>query len=127
MSKVQDLLYVCPVTPLQYAAKNVICLQSSYYRSMIQFYQKQRDIVMSLFNNLGFETIRPQGAYYLLVDISSHFKNAETASKQLLQKSKIATVPGSIFFRSAIGKKYIRVCFAKSVHRLPEIFLSSVE
>lgn len=50
------------------------------------------------------------------------FDDDETASKALLQNAKLATIPGRIFFTSAVGKKYIRICFAKSVDRLPEIF-----
>ncbi len=121
MAKIQDLLYVCPVTLLQHAVKHVALLDDSYYKSMIQFYQKQRDIVINTFIRLGFKPILPQGTYYVLIDISTHFSDAETASKQFLQKAKIATIPGSIFFTSAVGKKYIRICFAKSVQRLPEI------
>ncbi|CAM4479614.1 MAG: Aspartate/prephenate aminotransferase [Legionella sp.] len=122
MAKIQDLLYVCPVTPLQHATKRVVLLDDSYYKNMMQFYQKQRDIVINTFTSLGFKAIVPQGTYYILLDISTHFNDAETASKQLLQKAKIATIPGSIFFTSAVGKKYIRICFAKSVYQLPEIF-----
>lgn len=121
MAKIQDLLYVCPVTPLQHAVKRVALLEDSYYKNVIQFYQKQRDIVINTFTNLGFKPIVPQGAYYVLMNISTHFKDAETAAKQLLEKAKIATIPGSIFFTSTVGKKYIRICFAKSVHRLPKI------
>lgn len=121
MAKIQDLLYVCPVTPLQHATKRVVLLDDSYYKNMMQFYQKQRDIVINTFTSLGFKAIVPQGTYYILLDISTHFNDAETASKQLLQKAKIATIPGSIFFTSAVGKKYIRICFAKSVYQLPEI------
>jgi aminotransferase len=121
MAKIQDLLYVCPVTPLQHAVKHVALLEDSYYKSLIQFYQKQRGIVINAFTNSGFKPIAPQGTYYVLIDISNHFSDAETASKQLLQKAKIATIPGSVFFTSAVGRKYIRICFAKSVHQLPEI------
>lgn len=105
MAKIQDLLYVCPVTPLQHATKRVVLLDDSYYKNMMQFYQKQRDIVINTFTSLGFKAIVPQGTYYILLDISTHFNDAETASKQLLQKAKIATIPGSIFFTSAVGKK----------------------
>lgn len=121
MAKIQDLLYVCPVTSLQHAVKRAALLDDSYYKSVIQFYQKQRDIVINTFTSLDFKPIVPQGTYYVLIDISTHFSDAEMASKQLLQKAKIATIPGSIFFTSAVGKKYIRICFSKSVHRLPKI------
>ncbi|MFT4059530.1 MAG: pyridoxal phosphate-dependent aminotransferase [Legionella sp.] len=123
MAKIQDLLYICPVTPLQYAVQDVLFLQDSYYKDLIQFYQKQRDIVLDIFIKLGFKPIIPQGTYYALIDISAGFNDDETASKQFLQKAKIATIPGRTFFTSITGQKYIRVCFAKSVHRLSEILL----
>lgn len=121
IAKIQDLLYVCPVTPLQHAVERVALLEDSYYESVIRFYRKQRDIVINTFTSLGFKPIVPQGAYYVLIDISTHFSDAEIASKEFLQKAKIATIPGSIFFTSAIGQKYIRVCFAKSMHKLSEM------
>lgn len=104
MAKIQDLLYVCPVTPLQYAAMNAVFLQESYYKNLIQFYQKQRDIVINTFIEFGFKPILPQGTYYALIDISTGFNDDETASMQFLQKAKIATIPGRIFFISAIGQ-----------------------
>ncbi|MGX6643047.1 pyridoxal phosphate-dependent aminotransferase [Legionella pneumophila] len=124
MAKIQDLLYVCPVTPLQYLARNTVFLQESYYKNLIQFYQKQRDIVINTFIEFGFKPILPQGTYYTLIDISTGFNDDKTASMQFLQKAKIATTPGRIFFISAIGQKYIRICFAKSVQQLSEILLT---
>lgn len=77
--------------------------------------------MVNSFIEFGFKPLIPQGTYYALIDISTGFNDDETVSKQFLQKAKIATIPGRIFFTSVTGQKYIRVCFAKSVKRLSEI------
>lgn len=113
MAKIQDLLYVCPTVPLQSIAKQALFLPASYYKNMLDFYQKQRKTVINFFIQLGLKPIIPQGAYYALIDISDCFDNDQVASQQLLQTLKIATIPGRIFFESIRGQQYIRVCFAK--------------
>ena len=58
--------------------------------------------------------IVPQGAYYVLADCSGlGFRTARDAAMHLLEKTRVASVPGSAFYRGETGEKLLRFCFAK--------------
>jgi aminotransferase len=70
----------------------------------------------------GILPLRPQGAYYLLADISSlGVPDDREAAKLLLSKARVATVPGSSFYADpADGRGQVRLCFAKEDEMLEE-------
>ena len=65
---------------------------------------------------------RPQGAYYLLVDVSGLGLSSDLdAANFLLTRAGVASVPGSSFHASPLdGKQQVRLCFAKQDAHLEE-------
>lgn len=114
MALVQDLLYVCPATPLQHAALQAFEIDDSYYHNMQKTYLNKKDLVVSALQNLGFKVTVPQGAYYLMADFSAlKFADDQAAADFILEKAKVATVPGRSFFANPEhGKHFLRLCFA---------------
>lgn len=114
MALVHDLLYICPPTPLQYGVLAAFNLQHDYYEKMRATYLNNRNVVVEVLTKLGFKITVPQGAYYLLADFSNlPFADDEEAATKILEKAKVATVPGRAFFTTAAqGKNILRVCFA---------------
>lgn len=111
-----DLIYVCAPAPLQYAvAKAIETFDDTYYVRMCQEYQKKRDLLCHTLTDVGLTPYVPQGAYYVLADVS--MLPGETGREKamwLLEKTKISTVPGEAFFLDAeLGKNIVRFCFAK--------------
>jgi aminotransferase len=115
MALVQDLFYVCPATPLQYALLAAFKLDASYYENMRNmYYQKGQEAVQAL-TSMGFEiSAHPQGAYYVLADFSKlGFKNDQEAATFLLEEAKVAAVTGSSFYLNPEnGKHCLRFCYA---------------
>ncbi|MBB70881.1 MAG: aspartate aminotransferase [Legionellales bacterium] len=114
MALVQDLLYVCPSTPLQYAMLAALSVDDSYYSDLSnKFYQTGQQVVDKL-AKLGFKLAMPQGAYYIMTDFSElDFADDKAITNHLLEHAKVAVVPGSSFFiEPARGKQLIRVCYA---------------
>ncbi len=120
MALVQDLVYVCPNTPLQHAVLAAFDLPDSYFEEMKKTYHVKRDSVVNTLIELGFKPTVPQGAYYIMADFSKlKFKDDEQAAQSLLENSKVATVPGRSFFIDAKrGEKYIRVCYALNEQKI---------
>lgn len=120
MALVQDLLYVCPVTPLQYAVLAAFDLPASYYQGLRETYFQKREFVIKAMENLGFKTTVPQGAYYFMTDFSElKYLDDEYAAQLLLDKAKVATVPGrSFYLNPKHGEKYIRVCYALDENKI---------
>lgn len=114
MALVQDLLYVCPATPLQYAALAAFELPASYYTDMQQMYQEKRDLTVQALKDMGFHVTVPQGAYYIMADFSAlGFQDDLQAADILLEKAHVATVTGRSFFSHVTdGQHLLRICYA---------------
>jgi len=111
-----DLIYVCAPSPLQFAVANAINnLEQSYYEKLIVDFTYKRNLLCSTLTEVGLPPFIPQGAYYVLTDIT---KLRGNTSKEkvlwLLDKSGVAIVPGSSFFHNEEdGNLIARFCFAK--------------
>ena len=111
-----DLLYVCAPTPLQAGvAVGIQELPDSYYRDLARDYQRKRDRFCQALAKAGLTPSIPQGAYYVLADMS---RLPGTTGKEratfLLETIGLAGVPGEAFFSGIDGKQFIRFSYAKT-------------
>ncbi len=120
MALVHDLQYVCPVTPLQHAVIAALSFSGSYYQEMQASYLSKRDNMVASLRQLGYQVTEPQGAYYLLADIRHlQQENAEQAAAWMLEKAKVAVVPGTAFYNNpADGDNVVRFCYALSEEKI---------
>jgi aminotransferase len=111
-----DLLYVCAPAPLQYGvAMGIRNLTSSFYAGLACDYQVKRDRFCRALDKAGLPPSVPQGAYYVLADVSRlPGASGKSRAMYLLDKTGVAGVPGEAFFASADGHRFIRFCFAKT-------------
>ena len=107
----QDLLYVCPATPLQNAVMAAFNLGEEYYSNMRNMYLQKRDVTVAALKDCGFKVTAPQGAYYIMADFSElDFKNDDEAASFLLEEAKVATVTGRSFYQNPEdGKHLLRI------------------
>lgn len=113
---VNDLFYVCAPTPLQYGvARGMASMDPSYYAGLGPLYQERRDLFCAVLDEVGLKAHWPQGAYYVLADVSRlrQASNAREASMQILEKVGVASVPGSAFLPGDAGEQLVRFCYAK--------------
>jgi aminotransferase len=116
-----DLLYVCAPTPLQHAVVAGLDMPASYYDEMTRSYAKKRDILCSALADAGLTPHVPEGAYYVLADIRRlGAPNAKAAAMALLERARIASVPGMSFYEDPVGETLCRFCFAKEDDVLEE-------
>jgi aminotransferase len=110
-----DLVYVCAPAPLQMGvAEGLLNLEVNYYQSLAKEYAVKRDKICGALAKAGLTPYEPQGAYYVLADISQvpGAKSKEKAMN-LLKQSGVACVPGEAFFHDEAGENLARFCFAK--------------
>ncbi len=110
-----DLVYVCAPTPLQLgAAAGIVELEDAYFKNLSDKYRKKREILCSGLSDAGLTPCVPQGAYYVLADVSS-LPGADSKERalHLLEKTGVASVPGQEFFKGDAGDSIVRFCFAK--------------
>ncbi|MHC9062379.1 pyridoxal phosphate-dependent aminotransferase [Nitrospira sp. CMX1] len=117
-----DLLYVCAPAPLQMAvARGIRELPDSFYEGLRQEYQRKRERFCRALSQAGITPSVPQGAYYVLADVS-HLpgQTGKARAMFLLDKTGVAGVPGEAFFRSKVGAGFIRFSYAKTDQDLEE-------
>jgi len=113
--KVHDFLTVGAAHPLQIAGTYALSLPESYYVDLQQEYQRKRDFIVPVLQNAGFKCDAPDGAYYVMTDISGFgFKDDVEFTRFLIQEIGVAVVPGSSFYHDArLGSQQVRFCFCK--------------
>jgi aminotransferase len=111
--KVHDFLTVGAAAPLQEAAIAGLELPDSYYAELQSSYTAKRDLFLGYLRRAGLTFSEPEGAYYVMVDISEFRCKSDLAFCQwLISDVGVAAVPGSSFFREPVND-YVRFHFAK--------------
>ena len=110
-----DLIYVCAPAPLQMgAARGLLELDENYYHQIVQSYTVKRNMLCDALGEAGLTPSIPEGAYYVLADISRLPGNtSKEKAMYLLEKTGIACVPGQAFYHDDRGENLARFCFAK--------------
>jgi aminotransferase len=110
-----DLIYVCAPAPLQLAvARTIDSLDHSFYEGLRQEFDVKRDLICTALTECGFTPHVPQGAYYVLADISrAKGQTSKEKCMWILEKSGVASVPGESFYHGTGGETMARFCFAK--------------
>jgi aminotransferase len=111
--KVHDFLTVGAPAPLQEAAVTALEFPDSYYTQLQKDYTHKRNVFLSYLDKAGLVYTKPQGAYYVMVDISGMGCDSDVEyCEWLVKEIGVAAVPGSSFFREPL-KNMIRFHFAK--------------
>ena len=123
--KVHDFLTVGAAHPLQIAGAYALSLPPSYYAELRAEYAHKKDILFPALREAGFQCFAPQGAYYIMTDISNFgFKNDIEFTKHLIREIGVAVVPASSFYQDkTLGSQQVRFCFCKK----DETLYSAVE
>lgn len=118
--KVHDFLTVGAASPLQEAAVTALHFPESYYADLLASYTRKRDVFLGALNDAGLVYTTPQGAYYVLVDVSEFTRDDDVGFCEWLARAVgVAAVPGSSFFREPV-RHLIRFHFAKREETLAE-------
>ena len=118
--KVHDFLTVGAAAPLQEAAVTGLRFGEDYYKDLQKKYTEKRDLFLKGLDDIGIIHTVPQGAYYILLDISEFgYKSDLEFCEALARDVGVGAVPGSSFFREDVNH-LIRLHFAKKNETLYE-------
>ncbi len=113
VKKVHDFLTVGAAAPLQEAAVTGLRFNDDYYRELQQKYTQKRDLFLDGLDRIGIQHTVPQGAYYILLDISEFGYSSDVVfCEKLAEYVGVGAVPGSSFFKEP-ENRYIRLHYAK--------------
>ena len=115
LRKVHDFLTVGAAAPLQAAGAYALSLPADYYDRLQADYLARRDLLLPVLQKAGFKTFSPDGAYYVITDISEFgFTNDVDFTRHLIREVGVACVPGSSFYSvPERGAQQVRFCFCK--------------
>ena len=120
IKKVHDFLTVGAAAPLQEAVIPGLNFGQDYYDKLQATYTHKRDLFLKGLKDVGLEFSEPQGAYYVLMDITPFGYDNDLEFCQVLAKEVgVGAVPGSSFFREPVNH-LIRFHFAKKDETLNE-------
>ncbi|MFM8393249.1 MAG: pyridoxal phosphate-dependent aminotransferase [Acidobacteriota bacterium] len=113
--QVHDFLTVGAASPLQDAGAYALQLPADYYQSLQSEYLSRRNFLHDTLVKVGFGCYHPDGAYYLMTDISGFgFENDVRFTEYMIREIGVAVVPGSSFFRRPeLGAQRVRFCYCK--------------
>ena len=118
--KVHDFLTVGAAAPLQEAAVTGLRFGDEYYDDLREKYTAKRDLFIKGLNDIGIKHTVPQGAYYVMLNISEFgFESDLEFCDVLARDVGVGAVPGSSFFREPVNS-LIRLHFAKKDETLYE-------
>jgi aminotransferase len=114
--KVHDFLTVGAPHPLQEAGAAALRLPRAFYGELAAMYKRKGAMLFDALSAAGLNCRAPQGAYYIMADISPlGFSDDSAAADFMLDEVGIAAVPGSSFYHHrGLGRHILRFTFSKS-------------
>ncbi len=120
--KMHDFLTVGAPHPLQRAGAVALHLPPSYHEALVAKYNKNRKRLLTSLTKAGFRCHPPEGAYYIMTDITDFGFPDDTAfAHWLVKEIGVGGVPGSSFYsRPDLGKTKFRFMFSMADDILAE-------
>jgi aspartate/methionine/tyrosine aminotransferase len=118
--KVHDFLTVGAAAPLQAAAAVALDLPESYYADLVTDYTRKRELLLDGLGRAGFAFAPPDGAYYVMADITAFgFDDDTRFARHLVETLGVAVVPGTSFYPDGGGgRERVRFSFPKRIDTL---------
>jgi N-succinyldiaminopimelate aminotransferase len=112
----------CGQSALQEAMAFAIDFPDSYYDRLLADYTRRREWLCQALRNIGFHVYLPEGAYYVLVDITPLGYDDDVAFCRMLpEQAGVAAIPCSYFWKErGYGRELVRFCFCKKDETLEE-------
>ncbi|MBU7591881.1 aminotransferase A [Metabacillus halosaccharovorans] len=114
--KVHQYNVSCATSISQKAALEALTIGMDDANAMKHSYQERLDYVYDRLIQMGFDVVKPNGAFYLFPNISQFKQSSFDFALSLVKNAGVALVPGSAF--SEYGEGYVRLSYAYSMEQL---------
>ena len=119
MNKIHQHNTTCAPSFVQWAAIAALRDEGDEVEEMVREYQRRRDCAVKAINDIpGLSCLCPKGAFYIFINCKALGRPSAELAQYLLEKAKIALVPGDVFGRG--GEGYLRMSFANSYETIVE-------
>jgi aminotransferase len=118
MMKVHQYAMMCASIIAQEGAIEALKNGWEQVLKMREQYHRRRDLIVRRFNEIGMKCHLPRGSFYAFPDVTPTHMNEKEFAVGLLQKEKVAVVPGTAFGEN--GRGHVRACFATAYEQIIE-------
>jgi aminotransferase len=117
--RAHDFLTVGAPAPLQEAAVTAFGFGPDYYTDLLSSYRAKRELMHGILVEAGLKPVLPQGAYYIMADVSRFGLKDVAFVRQLIERVGVAAVPGTSFYSDKeAGSRWVRFAFPKKPETL---------
>ena len=117
--KSHQYLVTAANTMAQHAAVEALTAGKNDAEPMKKEYIQRRDYIIEKMTDLGFEIIKPDGAFYIFAKIPAGYNQDSFAFlKDFAHKKAVAFIPGAAF--GQYGEGYVRLSYAASMKTIRE-------
>lgn len=109
---------LCVNTPAQYAALAALEGSQDEFKRALESYKGNRELVIQALDDSSFETLNPDGGFYVWLKINIDGVSSEDVAIELLEKHSVVVTPGTAFGPS--GEGYLRISIATTPELLSE-------
>jgi aspartate aminotransferase/aminotransferase len=110
VAKIQEPQISCVSSVDQKAAEAALTGPQDCVRDMRDSYRERRDVVVQVLKDEGYYVYTPQGAFYIMVDISDSGIDSRQFALDLLEYRRVAVAPGTAF--GDYGRDFVRISLA---------------
>ncbi|WP_308161081.1 pyridoxal phosphate-dependent aminotransferase [Cellulomonas sp. GbtcB1] len=110
LGQVAEATVACPSSVSQRAALAALTGPQDDVTAAVDSYRERRDAAVALLDARAIPSVRPQGAFYLMVDVSAAMRDSEAFALRLLADRHVSVSPGSAFGPG--GEGMVRVSLA---------------
>ncbi|MFX1496415.1 MAG: pyridoxal phosphate-dependent aminotransferase [Promethearchaeota archaeon] len=102
----------------QYGFIEALKMNNNFFVDILKSFDQRRLLVFSRLRELGFNVIKPKGAFYLMPSVENFSMTGSNFSQELMQKQGVAVVPGNTF--GSYSDYRIRISYATEINKLKE-------
>jgi aminotransferase len=118
MMKVHQYSMMCASIIAQEGALEALKNGWEQVLKMREHYHRRRDLIVRRYNEIGMKCHLPRGSFYAFPDVTPTGMNEKEFAVGLLEKEKVAVVPGTAFGEN--GRGHVRACFATAYEQIIE-------
>ncbi|UCD01008.1 MAG: aminotransferase class I/II-fold pyridoxal phosphate-dependent enzyme [Promethearchaeota archaeon] len=104
--------------PAQYGFIEALKMGTDFFKEIWESFDKRRNFVYNRLNEIGFDIIKPRGAFYIMPSTEKFNLSGTKFSRDIMKEKAVAIVPGGIF--GSFSHYMIRISYATEMKKLSE-------
>ncbi|TXT64707.1 MAG: Aspartate aminotransferase [Promethearchaeota archaeon] len=102
----------------QYGFSEALKMENHFFENILASYKQRRDFVYSRLREIGFQVVKPKGAFYIMPSLKKFNISSEDFSMKIMKEKGVAVVPGNIF--GSFSEDKLRISYATEMKQLKE-------